>query len=76
MKKFFDKIDGKFASEFKRKVLDSPSIVLASHISPDDDSIYSVLGMHYYLTKILGVPEKQVNILYTWEKTEQQVVRS
>ncbi len=67
-KLFFKDIDTRFVQEFGKRVQDAKSIVISSHISPDDDSISSVLGVHYYLTEVLEIPSDKVHILYTGEK--------
>lgn len=68
-KQFFNEINDDIVSQFKDWATRAPSIVVASHISPDDDSISSVLSIYYYVTKYLKVPEEKVRIIYTGDQT-------
>jgi phosphoesterase RecJ-like protein len=68
--KFYSEPNDEFVSQFKSKTLDAKSIVIASHIAPDEDSISSVLATHYYLTEVLKIDRNKVRILYTWEKVD------
>ena len=67
-KKFFTEIEPEFQQDFKEKSLSANSIIISSHTSPDDDSISSVLGVHYYLTEILKIDKSKIRIIYTGEK--------
>ncbi len=69
-KKFYSEITEEFRILFDQKIKDSESIVIASHIAPDDDSISSVLSTHYYLTEILKIDKSKIRILYTWDKID------
>ncbi len=69
-KKFYSEITDEFITLFKDKVVSAKSIVVSSHTSPDDDSISSVLGIHYYLTEVLKIAKDKINIFYTGEKTD------
>lgn len=69
-KLFFDKVSEKFTEKFDEKVKKAKSIVLSSHIAPDEDSVSSVLGIHYYLTEILKIDKNKIKILYTWQQTD------
>lgn len=64
-KKFFDKVDGEFVNLFKEKVGVSNKIMITSHMSPDDDSVSSVLGLYSYITDYLGVDGSKISIVYT-----------
>jgi phosphoesterase RecJ-like protein len=68
MKKFFKEISPEFISEFKNKVENADSIVVSSHISPDDDSISTVLAVYYYLVNYLRIDEKKIRMLITGDK--------
>lgn len=61
--KHFNEITNEFKSDLFKRIDQAESIVISSHISPDDDSISSVLAIYYYLTEIKG--KNKVNIIYT-----------
>lgn len=58
--------------DFRKKFFDivsiSNSIVISAHISPDDDSIASVLSTYTILSK--EFPDKDIKIFYSGPKTE------
>ncbi len=68
--KFEDKITDEFKSKLDALVLESKSIVITSHFSPDDDSISSVLSVYYYLVNYLKIENSKLRIVYTGEKNE------
>lgn len=61
-----------FREAFFSIVSESKSILITAHISPDDDSIASVLGM--YSTLSIKFPEKKIQIIYTGEIVERYKV--
>lgn len=68
-KKFYTKVNDEFRQSFLEKVKSSGKIVIASHKSPDDDSISSVLTMYWYLVEELKV-KAEVSIVYTGEQLD------
>lgn len=57
-----------FRKSFLSIVSESNKVVITAHISPDDDSIASVLSTYTILTK--QFPEKDINIFYTGPRVE------
>ncbi len=57
-----------FRESFFSLISKSNSIVITAHLSPDDDSIASVLGMYSVLS--VRFPEKKIQIIYTGEIVE------
>ena len=62
-----------FRKSFFELIDVSSSIIITSHISPDDDSIASVLSMYDVVTKYKS--DVQVRIVYTAEKSNEVVGR-
>ena len=69
-KKFYTKINNNFNSAFREKVINANSIVITSHLSPDDDSISSTLLIYFYLTKYLRIASGNIKLIITGEKSE------
>lgn len=69
MKHFFEEINQNFVDEFNVTANKAKSIVLASHTSPDDDSISSLLGVYFHLINHLGLEVPKVKMLYTGDPT-------
>lgn len=63
-----------FRENFYALVEDSKHIVITAHLSPDDDSIASVMAMHEILTT--KYPDKDIKILYGGEVSERHSVFS
>ncbi len=61
-----------FKKSFFEILNDSEKVVITSHMSPDDDSIGSVLLMESILLD--KYPSKNINIVYTGEKVERYSV--
>lgn len=57
-----DKKEKKFKKDFFKFVEKSDSILLTSHMMPDDDSISSVLSMYMIINK--GFPKKKIEMIY------------
>lgn len=57
-----------FREQFFHLAQNASTIVITSHMSPDDDSIGSVLLMYVALTE--KFPEKNIRIIYTGRKAE------
>ncbi len=67
MSKIFESIVPEFVNEFNEKVLKADSIVIASHKSPDDDSISSALATYTYLVDYLKINETKIKVMCTGE---------
>jgi len=70
MKHFYKELNKDFVSLFNAKIRKSKSIIITSHLTPDDDSIASVLSMYYYLTKVLAISEEKIRMLYSAVKSD------
>lgn len=68
--KFESQITQEFKESFDSLILNSESIVITSHFSPDDDSIASVLSVYYYFNSFLKIDEAKLKIIYTGEKND------
>lgn len=64
-KKFFEKPNKQFKELFDQRVKTSKSIVITSHLSPDDDAISSVLSLYAYLTEFLKIKSSSVRMIIT-----------
>lgn len=67
-KKFYNKISKEFIDRFYAKVNSAGSIVVTSHLSPDDDAIASVLAMYFLLVEELKISKGKVKMIYTGAK--------
>lgn len=63
-----------FRESFFSLIEEALSIVITAHMSPDDDSIASVLGMYCVLTT--RFPNKKIQIIYTGQRVERYSVFS
>ncbi|MEI6022594.1 MAG: DHH family phosphoesterase [bacterium] len=61
-----------FREEFWNYIEQGDTIVITAHISPDDDSIGSVLATYTILTA--KYPQKNISIIYTAEKLEKYTI--
>lgn len=61
-------ITDQFKDELIKRIDKAKRIAISSHVSPDDDSISSVLAVYYYLTEIKD--KDNVHIIYTGKKTD------
>lgn len=61
------KITKGFVSKVKEVINNGKTIAITSHVFPDDDSIASVMAMHYYLIEVVKADAK-VEILYTGKR--------
>lgn len=68
MKKFYTEISDEYVNEFNKIVGKADKIIISSHISPDDDSISSVLTTYFYVTEVLKIDESKVRMIYTGEQ--------
>lgn len=66
--KTYSKVTKKLSGEIIGQIVRAKDIVITSHISPDDDSIASVLSMYYILINYLKIPEKSVRVMISQEK--------
>lgn len=64
--------DAGFRTEFFALVEKSEHVVITAHVSPDDDSIASVLSVYTILT--LRYPEKKIRIVYEGVPSERHQV--
>ena len=64
------KITKSFAKKIEEEILKAKKIVISSHISPDDDSISSVLSMYYYITRFLNVSPDNVRMINTGKESD------
>jgi len=64
----YDKINDQFKQEFFKLTDAAEKIVITSHISPDDDSIASVLAMYRLLSD--RYLDKSVRMIYTGESVK------
>ena len=55
-----------FKENFFGLVEESNNVVVTAHVSPDDDSIASVLGMYGVLKVIF--PNKNIRIIYSGQR--------
>lgn len=64
--------DSQNIEDFKRSffeiISESKKVVITAHISPDDDSIASVLSTYTILSR--EFPDKDIKILYSGPKVE------
>ncbi len=67
-KHFFTEINKEFIDLFKKEVKQAESLILSSHIAPDEDAISSILSVYYYLINYLKIDKAKIRILYTGEK--------
>lgn len=65
----YTKISSEFLEKVNRKFKEAKNIVITSHLSPDDDSISSVLAVYYYLIDVSRIPIENVKIIYTGERS-------
>jgi nanoRNase/pAp phosphatase (c-di-AMP/oligoRNAs hydrolase) len=61
-----------FKKEFFALVEKAEHIVITAHLSPDDDSIGSVMAMHEILT--IKYPDKDIKILYSGEASHRHSI--
>ena len=64
------RITKEFAGKVEKEILKSEKIVISSHISPDDDSISSILSMYYYITKFLDISPKKVRMINAGKRSD------
>lgn len=67
-KRFYTNLNKNFVKLFDEKVKDASSVVITSHMSPDDDSISSILSIYFYLTEYLNLKKSKVKLMITGEK--------
>jgi len=71
MSKVIEKrITKEFAGKVEKEILKSEKIVISSHISPDDDSISSILSMYYYITEFLGISPDKVRMINAGKRSD------
>src|SRR3972149_3444810 len=64
----YKKITSKFTHDFLEIIKNSKNICITAHLSPDEDSIASVLAMYSFLKS--EFKNKNIRILYTGKRVE------